>query len=84
MKKEPGKSPVIKVLLKNVGGLELDEKTLRVLEEFHKASVLINRTYLAMGKFPVVNTSNASTSQTPTLIHGIISTNQVQVSTGLV
>lgn len=80
---KPEKSKVIKSLLENAGIVEFDENTIRILEEFQQASILINRTYRVMGKLRVIKISDASTSQIPTLVHGIISTNQVQISTGL-
>lgn len=70
-------------LLESAGIPEPDEKVLRILEEFQKASSLIHRTYAAMGRIPVTKISNASTSQTPISVNGIISTGKVQICTGL-
>ena len=71
-------------LMESAGIPEPDEKVLRILEEFKKASSLIHRTYTAMGRIPVTKISNASTSQTPVSTNGIISTGKIQINTRLV
>jgi hypothetical protein len=61
-----------------------DEKVLRILEEFKKASSMVHRTYRALGRVPVTKISNASTSQTSVSTNGVKSTNKVQINSGLV
>lgn len=77
------KAKTVIPLLESAGIPEPDEKLLQILEEFQRASSLIHRTYVSMGRIPVTKIFNASTSQTPISVNGIISTGKVQIRAGL-